>query len=222
MKVHKGPPIGFHECRSWSPLPGSARRGTGSARAPVPVGFQKSVRASDLRQRTRDGQGMIASRGAASALPDLPQAGGPAGAARSLVGVQGRRVAAATPRGARAAQRQPETSPGLGRPGVVATLVRLLPAGLRLHRLVTPATILRWHRHLVSAKWTYPHRVGRPPVDEAIARLIERMATEHHNWGYKRIQGELLKLGHRVGASTIRRILKRARIPPAPGRLTRP
>jgi transposase InsO family protein len=101
-----------------------------------------------------------------------------------------------------------------------AALVRLSPTGLRLHRLVTPGTILRWHRRLVAAKWTYPHRVGRPPVDEAIARLIERMATENRSWGYKRIQGELLKLGHRVGSSTIQRILKRAGIPPAPDRQT--
>jgi putative transposase len=97
---------------------------------------------------------------------------------------------------------------------VIAALVRLLPT------LVTPATILRWHRRLVAAKWTYPHRVGRPPVDEAIAGLIERMATENRSWGYKRIQGELLKLGHQISAWTIRRILKRARIPPAPDRPT--
>jgi transposase InsO family protein len=101
---------------------------------------------------------------------------------------------------------------------VFAALVRLLPKAPRLHRLVTPGTVLRWHRRLVATKWTYPHRAGRPPVDEAIARLIERMATDNHSWGYKRIQGELLKLGHRVGASTIRRILKRARVPPAPDR----
>jgi hypothetical protein len=101
-----------------------------------------------------------------------------------------------------------------------AALVPLLPTVLRLRRLVTPGTILRWHRRLVAAQWTYPHRVGRPPVDEAIAGLIERMATDNHSWGYKRIQGEFLKLGHRIGASTIRRILKRARIPPAPDRHT--
>jgi putative transposase len=101
---------------------------------------------------------------------------------------------------------------------VFAALVRLLPKGRRLHRLVTPGTILRWHRRLVAAKWTYPHRHGRPPIDEAITKLIERMSAENHSWGYKRIQGELLKLGHRVGASTIRRILKRACVPPAPDR----
>ena len=101
-----------------------------------------------------------------------------------------------------------------------AALIRRLPVVLHSHRLVTPATILRWHQRLVTKKWTYPHRSGRPPLDPTIAALIERMARENETWGYQRIQGELLKLGHHIGASTIRRILKLRRIPPAPLRAT--
>ena len=103
---------------------------------------------------------------------------------------------------------------------MLAALIRRLRAVLRGHRLVTPATVLRWHRRLVAKKWTHPNRSGRPPLDDTIAALIQRLARENETWGYQRIEGELRKLGHSVGASTIRRILKQRRVPPAPLRAT--
>jgi transposase InsO family protein len=103
---------------------------------------------------------------------------------------------------------------------VMAALIRYLPGKLRAHRLVTPGTVLRWHRRLVTRKWTYPHGAGRPPVSAEIAALIGRLAAENRSWGYQRIQGELLKLGHRVSASTIRRVLRALKLPPAPKRHT--
>ena len=70
---------------------------------------------------------------------------------------------------------------------VLAALIRLLPARLRLHRMVTPGTVLRWHRRLVARKWTNPNRMGRPPVSAEIAALIKRLAAGEPRLGYRRI-----------------------------------
>jgi hypothetical protein len=101
---------------------------------------------------------------------------------------------------------------------MLAALARLLPRSLRLSRLVTPDTLLGWHGRLIRWHWTYPHRHGRPPIVARLAVLIEQMARETPGWGYQPIQGELPGLGIRAGALTVRRVLRRLRIPPAPQR----
>jgi putative transposase len=85
--------------------------------------------------------------------------------------------------------------------------------------IVTPDTILAWHRKLIAAKWTYPHkRAGRPGVMKEIRELIVRMADENPNWGYARIQGQLKHLNHRVARSTVAKVLKEHGIKPSPDR----
>jgi transposase InsO family protein len=87
--------------------------------------------------------------------------------------------------------------------------------------IVTPDTLLRWHRQLVAQKWTYSRRgPSRGGVLAEIRHLVVRMATENPTWGYTRIQGALKNLGHHVGRSTIARILKANGLPPAPNRPT--
>jgi putative transposase len=86
---------------------------------------------------------------------------------------------------------------------VLAALARLLPGAGQTSRLVTPDTLLRWHRRLVRWRWTYPCQGGRPPVDARVALLIGQMARENPGWGYKRIQGEPLGLGYLWGARSL-------------------
>jgi len=90
--------------------------------------------------------------------------------------------------------------------------------------LVQPETVLKWNRELVQRKWTYRHRRvgGRPRVAAEVEALLLRLAAENPRWGYGRLQGELAKLGHALGRSTIRDVLKRRHVPPAPQRLRRP
>src|SRR4030095_958845 len=107
-----------------------------------------------------------------------------------------------------------------GRRRLAARACRVGRAVLRdIPTIATPDTLLRWHRQLIARKWTYARTSGRCVLLE-IRRLVVRMAAENPTWGYTRIQGVLKNVGHRVGRSTIRRILKAAGLPPVPQRPT--
>jgi putative transposase len=95
----------------------------------------------------------------------------------------------------------------------------------RLHQVMLifkPDTVLRWHRELVRRKWTFKRKgkPGRPPLSSQLEVLIVRLAKENPRWGYDKIQGELLKLGYRLGATSARNILKRHRVTPVSQRST--
>jgi putative transposase len=102
---------------------------------------------------------------------------------------------------------------------LIAALTRLLPVRRRLGMLVTPSTILRWHRRLVASRWTTtPARPGQPAIPSGLRALVIRLATENPTWGYRRIHGELAGLGYRIGASTVWTILQTAGTDPSPRR----
>jgi hypothetical protein len=92
---------------------------------------------------------------------------------------------------------------------LLAALARLLPPALRCHRLVTPGTLLAWHRRIVARAWTYPSRPGRPAASREIKDLVLWFARENPAWGYRKVHGELARLGHQISAATVRRILRR-------------
>jgi putative transposase len=99
---------------------------------------------------------------------------------------------------------------------LIAALTRGLLVRRRLGLLVTPSTILRWHRQLVARRWTTtPARPGRPAIPSGLRALVVRLATENPTWGYRRIQGELVGLGYQIGASTVWTILYTAGVDPS-------
>lgn len=102
---------------------------------------------------------------------------------------------------------------------VLAALSRLLPRPKWSAFFVTPATLLRWHRQLIARHWTYPHAgPGRAPVDRELRDLVLCLAAENPTWGHRRVHGELARLGYRLAASTVWKILHRAGVDPAPRR----
>jgi putative transposase len=114
-------------------------------------------------------------------------------------------------------RQQPRPSLRAADRAFLAALTRMLPHRRRHGLIVTPETLLRWHRELMRRKWAQPQRSpGRPPIERRVRDLVLRLARENPRSGYPRIAGELLKLGVRVSPSTVRRLLLTAGLSPAP------
>jgi putative transposase len=114
------------------------------------------------------------------------------------------------------------TTPRPGWPdrALLAALARLLPRTLRCHRIVSPRTLLAWHQRFVKRKWTQSPSPGRPPLNDDLRELITRLGAENPRWGFRRVHGELRRLGHQVSAATVRRVLRTAGLRPPPQRRT--
>src|SRR2546423_11559815 len=170
-------------------------------------------------RREIDDSGHAARHDPVVRLPDSsPDAAAdhPDGARRA--GQCGRSSCSAAP-GRGAAPSGASAGPGTGGSGGAGRPVAAAPRGRWGAFFVTPATLFRWHRNLVARRWTYQTRgPGRPPVTAALRELVLRLARDNPTWGCRRIQGELVGLGHRIAPSTIWAILTKAGAGPAPRR----
>ena len=116
--------------------------------------------------------------------------------------------------------RRQVTRPALRPPdrALLAGLGRLLDRRRRARFFVQPDTLIRWHRDLVRRKWTQPHRQGRPSIPTGTVAVILRLARENSTWGYRRIQGELARMGVILAPSSVWAILRRHGVDPSPMR----
>ncbi|MFD8708322.1 helix-turn-helix domain-containing protein, partial [Kitasatospora sp. NPDC059648] len=202
-----------HVCTSAHP---NATALAPSARLPhrsLPVVLQNSFTAAGFGQRGRGQRsGMIGNRARTDDLPVRHADLCVAGSAVQIRRGQERRDTHPAARGRRAAPT------GRRAEARLAALARVLPRALRGHRIATPRTLLARHQRLIKQKWTQPPSPGRPPVSDELHDLIIRLANENPRWGARRVHGELHRLGHRISATTVRRVLRTAGLGPAPRR----